>query len=89
VYIYTFIRKLLFIRWKAPTFPDTFHDKDITGFENMRYWSMSIGRLLGMKTVLSIADHQTVIKDRYVNLVVGFGSPRPSFVTTENGFYLD
>lgn len=43
--------KLLFIRWKAPAFPDTYHNTGIAGNEDMRYWSMSFitpGGLLGL-----------------------------------------
>ena len=33
--------QLLFIRWKAPTFPNTYHNIGITGTEEVRYWSMT------------------------------------------------
>ncbi|PIC79781.1 hypothetical protein CSV75_11375 [Sporosarcina sp. P18a] len=79
--------QLLYLRWKAPTVPDTYHNMGIVGDENMRYWSMSFitpGGLLGLYT---ISDFQTIIdKKGYVNLVISFGAPRPSSVTSENGF---
>jgi hypothetical protein len=79
--------KLLFIRWKAPTFPDTYHNMGILGNEDMRYWSMSIITRVGLLGLYTIGDFQTVIdKKGYVNLVISFGAPRPSRVTTENGF---
>jgi hypothetical protein len=69
--------QLLYLRWKAPTFPDTYHNMGIVGDENMRYWSMSFitpGGLLGLYT---ISDFQTIIdKKGYVNLVISFGAPR-------------
>ena len=37
--------KLLFIRWKAPTFPDTYHNIGILGDEDMQYWSMNFGNV--------------------------------------------
>ncbi|WHY91655.1 hypothetical protein QNK12_29330 [Neobacillus cucumis] len=79
--------RLLYLRWKAPTFPDTYHNMGIVGDEDMQYWSMSFitpGGLLGLYT---ISDFQTIFdKKGYVNLVISFGAPRPSSVTTENGF---
>jgi hypothetical protein len=59
----------------------------IVGDEDMRYWSMSFvtpGGILGLYT---ISDFQTIIdKKGYVNLVISFGAPRPSSVTSGNGF---
>lgn len=79
--------KLLFIHWKAPTFPDTYHNMGILGNENMRYWSMSFVSRVGLFGLYTLGDFQTVIdKNGYVNLVISFGAPRPSCVTTENGF---
>ncbi|MBV7272828.1 hypothetical protein I6U48_07865 [Clostridium sp. PL3] len=79
--------KLLFIRWKAPTFPDTYHNIGILGNENMRYWSMSFITRVGLFGLYTLGDFQTVIdKNGYVNLVISFGASRPSCVTTENGF---
>lgn len=79
--------KLLFLRWKAPTFPDTYHNIGISGNEDMRYWSMSFVSPVGLLGLYTLADFQTVIdKTGYVNLIISFGAPRPSYVTTENGF---
>lgn len=79
--------KLLFLRWKAPTFPDTFHNIGISGNEDMRYWSMSFVSPVVLLGLYTLADFETVIDENgYVNLVISFGAPRPSFVTTENGF---
>lgn len=78
--------KLLFIRWKAPTFPDTYHNIGIMGNEDMRYWSMSFITRVGFLGLYTMGDFQTIIKKGYVNLVISFGASRPSFVTTENGF---
>lgn len=79
--------KLLFIRWKAPTFPDTYHNMGILGNENMRYWSMSFVSRVGLLGLYTLGDFQTVIDNHgYVNLVISFGAPRPACVTTENGF---
>ncbi|MEG6584749.1 hypothetical protein [Dendrosporobacter sp. 1207_IL3150] len=90
VYIYTFIRNdptmLLYIKWKTPTFPDTFHKKDISGTENMRYWGLSFGTLLNQTTHYSIADYEVTTLDNIAKVVVSFGASRPSFVTPENGF---
>ncbi|SHJ82827.1 hypothetical protein SAMN02745163_02636 [Clostridium cavendishii DSM 21758] len=78
---------LLFIRWKAPTFPDTYHNIGISGHEDMRYWSMSFITKVGLLGLYTLSDFQTVTdKNGYVNLVISFGAPRPSCVTTENGF---
>lgn len=79
--------KLLFIRWKAPAFPDTYHNIGILGNEDMRYWSMSFVTRVVFFGLYTLSDFQTVIdKNGYVNLVMSFGVPRPSQVTTENGF---
>lgn len=79
--------KLLFIRWKAPTFPDTYHNIGILGNEDMRYWSMSFITQVGLLSLYTLGDFQTIIdKKGYVNLVISFGAPRPPHVTTENGF---
>ncbi|WP_051280348.1 hypothetical protein [Anaerovorax odorimutans] len=79
--------KLLFLRWKAPTFPDTYHNIGILGNEDMRYWSMSFVSPVGLLGLYTLADFETVIdKNAYVNLIISFGASRPSCVTTENGF---
>lgn len=79
--------KLLFIRWKAPTFPDTYHNIGILGNEEMRYWSMSFITRVGLLGLYTLSDFQTIIDRKgYVNLVISFGAPRPSTVTPENGF---
>lgn len=79
--------KLLFIRWKAPTFPDTYHNIGILGNEDMRYWSMSFVTRVGLLGLYTLGDFQTIIdKKGYVNLVISFGAPRPPHVTPENGF---
>jgi len=79
--------KLLFIRWKAPTFPDTYQNIGILGNEDMRYWSMSFITRVGLLGLYTLGDFQAIIdKKGYVNLVISFGASRPSFVTTENGF---
>lgn len=79
--------KLLFIRWKAPTFPDTNHNIGIIGNEDMRYWSMSFVTRVALLGLYTLGDFQAIIdKQGYVNLVISFGAPRPSRVTTENGF---
>lgn len=79
--------KLLFIRWKAPTFPDTYHNIGILGNENMRYWSMSFITRVGLLGLYTLSDFQTIVdKKGYVNLVISFGASRPSYVTPENGF---
>ncbi|MDE5414255.1 hypothetical protein [Alkalihalobacterium chitinilyticum] len=79
--------KLLFIRWKAPTFPDTYRNFGIVGDEDMQYWSMSFITPIGLAGLYTISDYQTIIdKSGYVNLVISFGASRPSSVTPENGF---
>jgi hypothetical protein len=79
--------KLLFIRWKAPTFPDTYHNIGILGNEDMRYWSMSFITRVGLLNLYTLSDFQAVIdKKGYVNIVISFGAARPPRVTTENGF---
>jgi hypothetical protein len=79
--------KLLFISWKAPKFPDTYHNIGILGNEDMQYWSMNIITPIGLLGLYSISDYQTIIdKNGYVNLVISFGAPRPSGVTPEHGF---
>jgi hypothetical protein len=79
--------QLLFIRWKAPSFPDTYHNIGIAGNEQMQYWSMSFITPVGLLGLYTISDYQTIIdKKGYVNLVISFGAPRPSYVTSENGF---
>ncbi|WP_093054206.1 hypothetical protein [Salipaludibacillus aurantiacus] len=79
--------KLLLIRWKAPTFPDTYHNIGIAGNEDMQYWSMNFITPIGLLGLSTISDYQTIIdKKGYVNLVISFGAQRPSGVTPENGF---
>ncbi|WLR51881.1 hypothetical protein LC040_02935 [Bacillus tianshenii] len=79
--------KLLLIRWKVPTFPDTYHNIGILGNEDMQYWSMSFITPIGLLGFYTISDYQTIIDEKgYVNLVISFGAPRPSCVTPENGF---
>ena len=79
--------RLLFIRWKAPTFPDTFHNIGIVANEDTRYWSMTFLTPVGIIGLYTLGDFQTIIDNKgYVNLVISFGAPRPSCVTTENGF---
>jgi hypothetical protein len=79
--------KLLYIRWKAPTFPDTNHNFGIAGDEDMQYWSMNFITPVGMLGLYTLSDYQTIIdQEGYVNLVISFGAQRPSSVTSENGF---
>jgi hypothetical protein len=79
--------KLLYIRWKAPSFPDTYHNIGILGNEDMRYWSMSFITRVALLGLYTLGDFQAVIdKKGYVNLVISFGASRPPCVTTENGF---
>jgi hypothetical protein len=79
--------KLLYIRWKAPTFPDTYHNIGIRGNEDMRYWSMMFASRAALLGLYTLGDFQTVIdKKGYVNLVISFGAPRPACVTPGNGF---
>ena len=79
--------KLLFLRWKAPTFPDTYHNMGILGNEDMRYWSLSFVSPVGLLGLYTLADFDTIIDNEgYVNLIISFGAPRPSYVTTENGY---
>jgi hypothetical protein len=79
--------KLLFIRWKAPAVPDTYHNTGITGGYDMRYWSVTFFAKHGDFGFKTIGDYQTVIdKNGFVNMVVSLGVPRPHFVTAENGF---
>lgn len=79
--------KLLLIRWKAPTFPDTFNNKGITGKEDMRYWSMSFCSRRGGSNLYTISDYQAITgEDGYINLAVSFGVPRPAHMTPENGY---
>ena len=78
--------KLLLMRWKAPTFPDTWHGHGLTGKEEVRYWSMCFAPKSTM-TKFTLADAEAVINpDGFVNLVVGFGAERPAKVTPENGY---
>lgn len=78
--------QLLVIRWKCPSFPDTFHHHGITGREQLRYWSMTFATRM-TKSVFTLADCQASMgRDGYVNLVVGFGAPRPARATAENGY---
>ncbi|MGG1441987.1 hypothetical protein ABE354_07955 [Brevibacillus laterosporus] len=77
----------LCLRWKAPTFPDTYHNQSITGLENMRYWSMSFVSTVGTATICTLADYQTVLDEQgFATLLVGFGAPRPAFAIPERGY---
>ncbi|RAP28408.1 hypothetical protein C2W64_04842 [Brevibacillus laterosporus] len=77
----------LCMRWRAPTFPATYHNQSITGLENMRYWSMSFVSTVGTATICTLADYQTVLDQQgCANLIVGFGAPRPAFATPERGY---
>jgi len=79
-------KQLLLIRWKAPSFPDTYHFQSLTGREDMRYWSLSFASSWGF-TLWTLADAEAVIgPDGYVNLVIGFGAPRPAKANSENGY---
>lgn len=79
-------RKLLVLRWKAPTFPDSFHGHGLTGKEDVRYWSLCFSAPDTM-TRFTLADAEAVIgPDGYLNLVVGFGARRPDKVNPENGY---
>ena len=79
--------KLLFIRFKAPTFPDTYHNFGIVGNEDMRYWSFMFTTRIGYLGLYTISDFQTHIdKYGYVNLVISFGAERPKSVTADNGY---
>jgi hypothetical protein len=79
--------RLLLVRWKAPTFPDTCRNKGIKGGEQARYWSMSFATKDQLTTAFSLPDCQAAIgSDGYVNMVVGFGAPRPTKATAEYGY---
>lgn len=79
--------KLLYIRWKAPTVPDTYYNNGIVGNEDMRYWSMMAASHIGFLGLYTLGDFQMIVDDDgYVNLVIGFGAERPANVTAENGF---
>lgn len=79
--------RLLYIRWKAPTFPDTYHNIGVNGTEDMRYWSMTFVTPVQVIGLYTLGDFQAILDNRgYVNLVISFGAPRPSSVTADNGF---
>ncbi|CCF13783.1 putative uncharacterized domain protein [Brevibacillus laterosporus GI-9] len=85
--LYSSPTQYLCLRWKAPTFPDTYHNQSITGLENMRYWSMSFVSKVGTATICTVADYQTVLDEQgFATLVVGFGAPRPAFAIPEHGY---
>lgn len=79
--------KLLYLHWKAPTVPDTWHNIGLTGKEDMRCWCMTFVDLHSEEELKTIADYQFVLDHYgYINLVIGFGTPRPAMISPANGY---
>jgi hypothetical protein len=79
--------KLLYLHWKAPRVPDTWHDVGLSGQEELRCWSMTFTAADSGSALKTISDFETIVDQfGYVSLVVGFGAKRPVFVTPQNGY---
>lgn len=70
--------KLAVVRFKAPTFPATYHNGALTGHEQVRYWSVCVndagsGRLAGCVT----DDQANLDAQGYATILLGTSSQRP------------
>jgi hypothetical protein len=78
------------IRFRLPSIPTFPCDGCVlSGGEELRYFSLSF--LNSATTIASLSDLELVRdSEGFVSLIVSFGDPRPSWVTSENGYtYLD
>lgn len=73
------------VRFKAPSYADTYDGATITGREQVRYWSMCEYELASQHLAGCLADRQAK-KDRdgYVTIVLGAPTARPHNLGTAN-----
>lgn len=69
---------LTVLRFVAPSFPNTWYGRRITGHEQVRYWSVCAYGLTSGRSNGCVADYQAHLDTRgYVTIVVGDDSLRP------------
>lgn len=74
------------VRFKAPTFPDTYHGQRIRGNEDVRFWSICQYDMASQQVVACLHDYQAVRgASGYVTIVLSTEANRPSAATSANG----
>ena len=74
------------IRFKAPSYADTYHDQPISGRENVRMWSVCQYDMYTEKVVACLHDYETA-RDRqgYVTIIVSMLANRPNLTKLAQG----
>lgn len=70
--------KLAVLRFKAPTFPGTYHNGALTGHEQVRYWSVCANEAnTGTLTACVTDDQANLDAQGYATIVLGTSSQQP------------
>lgn len=74
------------VRFKAPTFPDTYQGHAIAGNEDVRFWSLCQYDMRSQRVVACLHDYQAVRGAAgYVTVVLSTEANRPKSATQKNG----
>jgi hypothetical protein len=74
------------IRFKAPSFANTYRGHGIRGHEDVRYWSLCMYVMLNTKLVGCLHDYQAIrSRSGYVTVVVSAYARKPREATRANG----
>ena len=78
--------QVFIVRFKAPTFPDTYTGQRITGREDTRFWSLCMYNMANQRVIDCLHDYQAVRSaNGYVTVVLSTQANRPSAATRANG----
>jgi hypothetical protein len=74
------------LRFKAPTFADTYDGKRITGREDVRFWSMCMYDMISTRVIACLHDYEAVrSRAGYVTVLISTLANRPRSATQANG----
>lgn len=74
------------IRFKAPTFDNTYAGQRISPLANVRYWSLCMYDMLSTKVVACLHDYEAVkSRSGYVTVVISTLANRPASATPAHG----
>ncbi len=74
------------LRFKAPTFADTYDGNRITGRENVRFWSVCMYDMASTRVIACLHDYEAVrSRSGYVTVLISTLANRPRSATRANG----
>jgi hypothetical protein len=74
------------LRFKAPTFADTYDGNRITGRENVRFWSVCMYDMVSTRVIACLHDYEAVrSRSGYVTVLFSTLANRPRSATRANG----